>query len=283
MGVTHQETEIIMAILTKGKSLAASHWYTPDGQPAHEQFRKDDSGTRPTTIRDAKALRLLPSVTSILGVFAKPGLETWKIKQAVAAAHEHPRQQAESLEYWTQRVMDAAFAQVEAAADLGSGIHNALDLALGGETFDAQYEVYVRPVLDWLTKTGIIFTAREIVLLNHAEGYAGRVDALFSFGKAGIGIIDWKTRKTKPGEKVTPYEGQGLQLAAYAAAHYGADALPRVLAANIYISSTEPGRMEVCKHDTLPELYDAFLHACAIWRYLKGYDPRPSPQARQSP
>ena len=265
-----------MAILTKGKNPAAAHWYTETGRPAHEQLRNDDRGTRPTTIRDAKAQRLYPSVTSVLGIFAKPGLETWKIKQAILAAGENPRQPAETPEYWTQRVMDAAFAQVEAAADLGSGIHEALDLAIGGEPFDPQYAPYILPVAEWVKKSGIVFTAREVVLVNKAEGYAGRVDALFMFGKEGKGIIDWKTRKTKPGEKVTPYDGQGMQLAAYAAAHYGPDALPKVLAANVYISSTEPGRVEVCKHNNLPELYETFLHACAIWRVTKAYDPRQS-------
>ena len=263
-----------MAIITKGKQPLAAHWYTSDGRPAHEQFRNDDRSTRPTTIKDAKMLHLYPSVTSVLGVFAKPGLETWKIKQAITAAGNNPRQPAESAEYWTQRVMDAAFAQVEAAADLGTGIHNALDLAIGGDPFDEQYAPYVRPVLEWIKETGITFTARELVLVNKIEGYAGRVDALFTFGKNGVGVIDWKTRKTKPGEKVTPYDGQGMQLAAYAAAHYGADRLPKVLAANVYISSTEPGRMDVCKHENLADLHETFLHACAVWRAIKGYDPR---------
>jgi len=65
-----------------------------------------------------------------------------------------------------------------------------------------------------------------------------------------------------------------MQLAAYAAAFYGAAELPRVLAANVYISTTEPGRMEVCKHEDLPGLYEAFRNACALWRHLKQYDPR---------
>ena len=263
-----------MAIITKGKQFAAAHWYTGDGHPAHAQFRNDDRGTRPTTIKDARVHHLYPSVTSILGVFAKPGLETWKIKQAIAAAGRIPKQPAESEEYWIQRVMDAAFAQVEAAADLGSGIHEALDLMLSGESYDSKYVPFVLPIKEWVKLSGITFIAREAVLVNRAEGYAGRVDALFTYGKEGKGIIDWKTRKTKPGEKVTPYDGQGMQLAAYAAAHYGPEALPKVLAANVYISSTEPGRMEVCKHENLPELYETFIHACAIWRSLKGYDPR---------
>ena len=68
--------------------------------------------------------------------------------------------------------------------------------------------------------------------------------------------------------------GQGAQLAAYAASHFGTEALPKCLLANIYISTTEPGRMEVCKHADAPGEYDYFLHCAAVWRHLKSYDPR---------
>jgi hypothetical protein len=112
------------------------------------------------------------------------------------------------------------------------------------------------------------------VLVNPAEGYAGRCDALFRYGKTGIGVIDFKTRKTEPGKAVTPYDGQGAQLAAYGAAYFGAEALPKCLLANVYISTTEPGRMEVCKHDDPAGEFEFFRHCAAVWRYVKDYDPR---------
>ncbi len=265
-----------MAILTTGRTFKTSHWYTPDGKPAHQQAARDGRGQRPTRIADAVRLGLLPSVTSILSIFDKPGLNNWKVSQAVLAAGNTPRQQDESIEYWSQRVMDTAFKQVEDAADLGSQIHAALEAAMAGDPYDDALRVHVAPVLAWKDKTGIEIVEREKVLVNAAEGYAGCADVLFRWGQRGIGVLDYKTRKTRPGEQVTPYDGQGMQLAAYAAAHYGEQELPRVLAANIFISTTEPGRMEVCKHEDIPALYEAFKHACALWRHIKGYDPRKS-------
>ncbi len=249
-----------MAILTK-QTVNSAHWYTPGGHPAHKQFTRDGSGERPTTIRDARRMKLLPSVTSVLGVFAKPGLDTWKMNQVALAAGRSPRQGEESDAYWLERVKSAAFEQVQDAADLGTRIHDALDHALGGEPYPDELSPYILPVTAWTAQTAIAFTDREKVLVNVAEGYAGRVDALFTYGRRqhGLGILDWKTRKTQPGKPCTPYDGQGMQLAAYAAAAYGPEALPRVLAANVYISTTEPGRMEVCKHEDLPALYEAFL------------------------
>jgi hypothetical protein len=268
-----------MAILTKGRPNQASHWYTPDGRPAHHQPTKSGGGERPTRLYDAVKLGLIPSVTSILGVMDKPGLTKWKIEQAILAADRTPRQPEEPAEYWARRVQDAAFQQVEDAAELGSRIHAALECAMAGEPYDEAMQVHIASLIAWKESTGITFTEREKVLVNLAEGYAGCADALFTYGRKGIGILDYKTRKTRPGEIVTPYDGQGMQLAAYAAAFYGADALPRVLAANVYISTTEPGRFEVFKHPNLPELYEAFTHACALWRHLKQYDPRAAGKA----
>ena len=263
-----------MAILTKGKQIASSHWYTRDGQPAHAQPRARGDGERPTTITDARRLMLVPSVTTILGIIGKPQLEKWKVTQGILAAGKNPKQEAEAEDYWVQRVYDAAFQQVEDAADKGSAIHAALDAAMAGEPVPDDMRVHVEPVLAWRDATGIVVVEREKLVTNLVEGYAGCADVLFRYGKRGIGILDYKTRKTKVGEKVTPYDGQGMQLAAYAAAFYGVDELPRVLAANVYISTTEPGRMEVCKHEDLPALYEAFRNACALWRHLKQYDPR---------
>ena len=263
-----------MAIMIKDRSGQAAHWYTSDGKPAHHQPTKAGDGERPTRLSDAQTLGLIPSVTSILGVMDKPALTRWKIEQAIQASERTPRLPDEPIYYWARRVQDAAFQQVEDAASLGSSIHAALESAMAGEAFDPELGVYINPVLEWKEKTGIVLTEREKVLVNAAEGYAGCTDALFTYGKRGIGILDYKTRKTKPGEIVTPYDGQGMQLAAYAAAHYGAEALPRVLAANVYISTTEPGRFAVYKHPNLPELYEAFLHVCALWRHVKQFDPR---------
>lgn len=266
-----------MAVLTK-KSAEGAHWYTADGAPAYDQPTRDGTGTRRTTIRDAERLSLLPSVTSVLGVMAKPGLDTWKMKKVAEAALANPKTPDESVDYWVARVVEASKGEVQQAADLGSRIHDALDNAIATGTYDEELAAYVSPVVAWMAKAGLRVTEREVVLVNASEGYAGRVDALFAYGRSGIGVLDYKTRKTEAGKAVTPYDGQGMQLAAYAAAAYGVEALPRVLAANVYISTTEPGRVEVCKHADLPGLYETFRACCAIWRHVKGYDPRRAAQ-----
>ena len=45
---------------------------------------------------------------------------------------------------------------------------------------------------------------------------------------------------------------------------------------NIYVSTTEPGRVDVISYDRekLMSEFSFFQHANAIWRHLNDYDPR---------
>jgi len=268
-----------MAVLTKNKA-PGGHWYRADGTPVHKLPTSDGRGERPTTIKDAKRLGLYPSVTSVLGIIAKPGLEKWKLDQVALATLRTPKQPDESEDYWCTRVRNAAFEQVEQAADLGTMIHGALELAMAGEAYADDLRPYVEPVLKWKASISIEIIEREVRLVNRAEGFAGTADVLFRYGQNGIGILDYKTRKTKPDEEVLSYDNQAMQLAAYAATYWGPENIERVLAANVFISTTEPGRVVVVKHHDPARDWQAFRLVAALWRYQKGYDPR---QAQPAP
>jgi hypothetical protein len=264
-----------MAILTDTKQKSqGSHWYSLEGEACHQIAKAKGDGMRNVTVTDARKLGLFPSVTNILGVIAKPGLDKWKLQQVAKAAFNRPPDGKESAEYFTDRIIESAFDQVVDAADFGSRIHDALEKIFEGEPVEGELLPYVQPTLDWKREKGLTFTHREITLVNAGEGYAGRCDVIAQGKKGQLVILDYKTRKTKEGEKVTTYDGQGMQLAAYAVAHWGEAMLDKVTAANVFISTTEPGRMEVCKHDDLVSEWHAFKAACLLWRKMKGFDPR---------
>jgi len=277
-----------MAIITKSV-FDSSHWYSLDGKPVHTQPTKDGEGQRATTLRDARKMMLLPSVTSIIGILDKPQLTRWKMREVAKAAIAIPGPQGEEpVERFADRAIEAAMSQVGEAADLGSRIHTAIENLMRGGAEEPSEELrpYVKPVLDWMRQVGVKVTHSEIVLVNAVHGFAGRVDALFTWGDGfgKLGILDFKTKKTKEGEKVEAYDEHTLQLAAYAATHYGAEHLQHVVAANLFISSTEPGRLEVVKHDKekMVAAYEAFCQMCAVWRFRKGYDPRPETQMKEA-
>jgi len=63
-----------------------------------------------------------------------------------------------------------------------------------------------------------------------------------------------------------------MQIAAYGVAKFGNVPL---CGANVYISTTEVGRVEIVSYtsDELKEAYGAFVASAKLWSYLKGYRP----------
>lgn len=261
-----------MATLEKKQDLADSHWYSRDGVPAYTMLKKD-GGERSTTLRDARKHGLLPSVTTIFNIMAKPGLDRWKLTKAVEASMIVDRDQGEPEDRFIERVIERSREEVTEAADLGTKIHDAIDAAFDGVEPPDLLKPYVEPTMAYLSTLKLTDIRREDVVVDAAHGYAGRVDLLARFGNSNI-IIDFKTRKTTEGQKVTPYEFQPMQIAAYGMAAFGS--LEFTHGANVYISTTEPGRIETAAYnpEQLQKEFDAFKSMCHIWRYLKNYDPR---------
>ncbi len=265
-----------MAILEKEtSSQGGGHWYTRDGEPMHKVQKAKGDGERNTTLRDARKYNLLPSVTTVFGIMSKQGLNIWKQNKIIEATAMLPKRPDETFDYYKNRILSKSMEETEKASTLGSQVHYAIEKCLDGTPPDPSLEQYVFPVIHKITAMGIVNIQQEKVLVNKTHGYAGRVDLMAEKGDKKI-VIDFKTRKTEPNRKVTPHEYQPMQISAYAMSAFGT--LDNVVGANIYISTTEVGRMEVCYYE--PELlkkeFDAFLHILALWRYSNNYDPRES-------
>ena len=69
----------------------SNHWYTRDGLPQYTVPSKKDGSPRATTLRDARTMNLVPSVTTVLNVAAKPALLAWLQQQVLLAALTLPR------------------------------------------------------------------------------------------------------------------------------------------------------------------------------------------------
>ena len=107
-----------MAIITKSV-MDSSHWYSLDGKPVHTQPTKDGDGQRATTLRDARKMMLLPSVTSIIGILDKPQLTRWKMREVAKAAIAIPGPQGEEpVERFADRAIEAASQQMLEAAQM---------------------------------------------------------------------------------------------------------------------------------------------------------------------
>ena len=252
------------------------HGYTHDGEPRHYQATKKGAKnpTRPTNLRDIIAQTLLPSVSDYCKVVSAPGLERYKLLQVAEQAYYRPPIADEEFEPWSQYILEKAGDDAGKAADLGTAIHEALENYYTGKEWDQAYAGYVYPTIDAIARLGIKTTVAEVVLTNPEWGYAGTTDLPFTKDGA-VGILDFKSRRTKPGEVVKPIETHPVQIAAYHMAAYG-EIDDTALGYNVYISTTEVGRVEVVEYDAaaLRTAWEAFTHMLALWRWRTGYDPR---------
>ena len=69
-------------IAKEPRASESNHWYTRNGVPQYTVEAKK-GGQRNTTLRDARAMGLVPSVTTILNIIAKPGLTLWLQQQVL--------------------------------------------------------------------------------------------------------------------------------------------------------------------------------------------------------
>lgn len=253
------------------------HAYTYAGEARHYQptkSKKAKKAFRPTGLKDIIAQTLLPSVSDITKVISAPGLERYKLLQVAEQAFYRPPIADEPFDSWSKFISTKAEDDANQAKELGNAIHHALENYYTGKQWDNAYSGYVYPTIDAIASLGIKTTVAEVVLTNPEWGYAGTTDLPFTKNGA-VGILDFKSRRTKPGEVVKPIETHPVQVAAYHMAAYG-EIDPTALGYNVYISTTEVGRVEVVEYDAaaLRTSWEAFTHMLALWRWRTGYDPR---------
>lgn len=235
---------------------ARAHWYYPDGKPCFEVIAKGTGKSRPTTLRDARELGLLPSVTTLLKLLRKPELESWIVEQACLSVLTTPRGEGEELDAFVKRVLHEERHQDQerdAAADLGARIHR---LLAGGQLTNENQDLwpYCGPVLDYLSNRKVVASEQIVV----GKGYAGTVDLMTVHQEYNsvvekdlrlegyLDLWDFKSTKKLPDKS---YPEHRLQLAAYAQAIEAGEQEYSVCDTyNVYISTTKPGQFKVYKN-----------------------------------
>jgi len=245
----------------------SSHWYSRTGAPAYE-IRGAGGAMRATTLRDARKLALVPSVTTVLSVVAKPQLVAWQVKQGILAALTLPRIEGEAEDAYLARIKSDGEQQVRDAADEGTRIHDAIEASFKGRPYPSQYQPHVQAARDALTAAfpGVHDWIAE-ASFAHQSGYGGKVD--LHSPSTGI-VVDWKGKDgdLSDGKKLA-YD-QHWQLAAY----QDGLRLPRNVCANGFVSRTHPGKvaLHIWSREEVEEGSVVFQRALALWKAIKGFD-----------
>jgi hypothetical protein len=258
----------VMAALIATAQAENSHYYTRLGQPVHG------------TLREARKVNALPSVTNGMSILAKPGLIFYLQETAILSAISLPKEENEIESDFVKRVVLDTRKEVEAAAERGTYTHSLCEiLAEGGDRpadLRKGFEPHWKSLKSWFSKVHKIHLSEQ-VLVNEKVGYAGRVDLIAEIVATDgprVEVIDFKTRKFKKDKKgnskADSYSTDLYQLAAYCFAHFDEPTWCR----NVYI---EPVTGQISEKEWSPEeveaAFEVFKAICVIWQAEKKYNP----------
>lgn len=256
-----------VATPTPVRASESGHWYWPSGLPAYEM--ETANGYRPTTLRDARKLGLLPSVTTIIKAAASPGLEIWKQRQVLMAALTLPRQTGETDEALINRILSDSKEETRQAADRGTEIHAAVQAYFGEmETPPAHLDTVqavAHELRGWFGDLAWPMDAERC--FAHPLGFGGKTDL-----STPLLILDVKTKAFEDAKEVNVYDEQVMQLAAYRVGlgH------PYARCANVFVSTTKPGLIWVKEHEAgdLAKAWEMFVALLHFWRHKTGHYPK---------
>lgn len=223
------------------RAAESNHWYHRSGSPAYSVIGANGK-ERPTTLRDARKMSLVPSVTTIIKSAASPGLEAWKLNQMMLAALTLPRVADEPEEEFISRIQRDSKEHAKMAAERGTNVHTAIENMYSG-VMHAEYAEHQAGVYREIEKEYGVTEFQPEKAFAHAFGFGGKLD-LFTpnYQDRGL-VIDIKTKEFSDPSKVVGYDEHMMQLAAY---RVGVD-LPNADCANVFVSVTVPGLVVIHK------------------------------------
>lgn len=247
-----------------------SHWYDiATGAPRYQVPNKSTGGMRDTTLRDARQLGLVPSVTTILQEANKPALINWMIDQALMAALTLPRNEGESLDDFIGRAKEDSKQQAINAAARGTEIHNALEQHyLGNAHMIAEAD---RPFVDGVVEAIRAKYGCQVWIAEQSFasplGFGGKMDL---HTRAGI-VLDFKGKDFKPGEELKPtaYDEHAMQLSSYGS---GVD-MPDALRVNVFFDRKVPGKVAIFEWPAGGDYFERFLCLLEYWKRRVNYWP----------
>jgi|TARA_R100001530_G_scaffold85252_1_gene59423 hypothetical protein len=248
---------------TKTFKAESGHWYTQEGDPMYTIVGVNGK-KRNTNLRDAKQLGLVPSVTTIIGMIAKPSLENWKIDQALKSAITLKQLDGESFNTFLYRCKKDAKSIGLNAAKEGTKIHAMIEKGFLGGAKTKPYKIIIKwleknyPKEEWIAEDS--FCAKE--------GYGGKIDL---YSKSGI-FIDFKTKSNiedkEPSKLV--FDDHGMQLSAYAQGCDCSD--PERISIFIDRENIETIKYYVWEKESHSRHVNMFNSILSYWQLVKNHD-----------
>lgn len=190
----------------------SSHWYKPDGEPSYN-----------ATLRDARKEQLYPSVTQIIGILAKPAIESWAVNLMSETCYKHMPHlddcdmMDETIEQYRQRIEPIYESKRSEAAIRGSAIHDFAEAYIQHDpdvNMVPGYKAQCEKLAQWIDDNiDSAIVEQPFAHVIDGMGYGGRIDAYGYFKDGRQFVLDFKTQGVKA--KPAYYPEWQYQLAAY--------------------------------------------------------------------
>jgi len=247
----------------------STHYYTRDGAPCYNVLSAKGLPI-PTTLKHARSMGLVPGVSSILQMEAKPALVNWQIEQALMSALTLPRLASETDDDFIHRAREDSREQARKAASRGTQIHAAIQGAFEGKPIAAEDLPYVEPVKAWLKQRYGLEGWQAESSFASPLGYGGKIDLC---NRTIPCVIDFKGKDFDESKTALDlaWPENAMQLAAYREGI----GLPGADCVNIFFSRKTLGLIRVREwdEDEIYENWKAFQCLLTLLCIRKKYNP----------
>jgi hypothetical protein len=229
-----------------------------------------------------------PSVTSILGIIDKPALKQWSVKMALNSIIDqlfqvktnpltgdvmfNAEQDKQIIDQIKDNAKKAPDNAAQAAAQLGTDAHNAIDALVQGKPIPDNLihsnvvQNVVAAFRQWQTDTSITIDRRgDTRVFSEIYGFAGAMDA-FGWDKNGsLVVIDFKTSN----HIFPPLK---LQVVAYAKAfeEMQGGKVPVKRCVVVRFDKFKPEyEMMIVEEEEMESCYNAFKAALYLWNWVE--------------
>lgn len=225
-----------------------------------------------------------PGVTTVLGAtIAKPQLLPWAVKACSDNIMEELTKLAavnQTIKYMTylepaiiERVCTEGKniykKKASEAADIGSRVHQAIDLIIRGEipTISEDIKSGVQGFIDWQEKYKVKIEAGDTKIASKIFGYGGSLDFIAFIDGEPV-IFDNKTTKKRKDADHGIYPEYAYQLAAYAQAFHETYGLEVKQVYCLWLNKEKP-EFKAVKISNLAEAFQGFLSALKLYKLSK--------------
>lgn len=240
----------------------AGRWYLPDGTP-YATVKGANGKERAVTLRDARKVGALPSVTTVIRLMDAPGLTRWLVQTAIESALTLPRIEGETSDAFLIRVEADRKAQADAARNRGIEIHGAIERHYRNELGESSWSPWIVEAVGEINTVCGVQTWKPERSFADPRGYGGKTDL-----HSGEWVLDFKTiDKDVP---KTLFDEHICQLAAY---REGLN-IPGARAGILYVQRERPAAklIEASAFD-LDRGWEMFQALLALHRAKTGHKP----------